>query len=144
MKIETGDHQPIKNRPYRVPLNKRQIIDKAILEMMDAKIIERSQSPWSFPLVVVKKKDGSDRMCVDFRSLNKIVKPVSFPLPLIDDILSLLDLKTPVRMKIPCLPLSSPVFSLSSPIHPLCATVQSPCIPCHPLCTPVHNPCVPL
>lgn len=85
MKIETGDHHPIKNRPYRVPLNKRQIIDKAILEMMDAKIIERSQSPWSFPLVVVKKKDGSDRMCVDFRSLNKIVKPVSFPLPLIDD-----------------------------------------------------------
>ncbi|XP_065928361.1 uncharacterized protein [Magallana gigas] len=90
MKIETGDHHPIKNRPYRVPLNKRQIIDKAILEMMDAKIIERSQSPWSFPLVVVKKKDGSDRMCVDFRSLNKIVKPVSFPLPLIDDILCLL------------------------------------------------------
>ena len=68
MKIETGDHHPIKNRPYRVPLNKRQIIDKAILEMMDAKIIERSQSPWSFPLVVVKKKDGSDRMCVDLEA----------------------------------------------------------------------------
>ena len=71
---------------YRVPLNKREIIDKAVKEMLDAKIIERSQSPWSFPLVVVKKKDGSDRMCVDFRTLNKIVKPVSFPLPLIDDI----------------------------------------------------------
>ena len=58
--------------------------------MLEAKVIERSQSPWSFPLVVVKKKDGSDRMCVDFRTLNKIVRPVSFPLPLIDDILSLL------------------------------------------------------
>lgn len=90
MKIDTEGHHPIKNRPYRAPLNKRQIIDKAIAEIMDAKIIERSQSPWSFPLVVVKKKDGSDRMCVDFRSLNKIVKPVSFPLPLIDDILCLL------------------------------------------------------
>lgn len=90
MKIDTEGHHPIKNRPYRAPLNKRQIIDKAIAEMMEAKIIERSQSPWSFPLVVVKKKDGSDRMCVDFRSLNKIVKPVSFPLPLIDDILCLL------------------------------------------------------
>ena len=90
MSINTGDHHPIKNRPYRVPLNKRQIIDKAVKEMLDAKIIERSQSPWSFPLVVVKKKDGSDRMCVDFRTLNKIVKPVSFPLPLIDDILCLL------------------------------------------------------
>ena len=58
--------------------------------MLEAKVIERSQSPWSFPLVVVKKKDGSDRMCVDFRTVNKIVRPVSFPLPLIDDILSLL------------------------------------------------------
>lgn len=44
----------------------------AIPEMMDAKIIKRSQSPRSFPLVVVKKKDGSDRMCVDFRSSNGI------------------------------------------------------------------------
>lgn len=80
MKIVTGDHHSIKNRPYRVSLNNRQIIDKAITEMISARIIERSQSPWSFPLVVVKKKDGSDRMCVDFRSLNKIVRPVSFPI----------------------------------------------------------------
>lgn len=59
--------------------------------MLAAKIITRSQSPWSFPLVVVGKKDGTQRMCVDFRSLNKIVTPASHPLPLIDDILSLLD-----------------------------------------------------
>ena len=90
MKIDTGSHPPIKNRPYRVPLTKRKVIDKAIEEMLEAKVIERSKSPWSFPLVVVKKKDGTDRMCVDFRSLNKIVKPISFPLPLIDDILALL------------------------------------------------------
>jgi len=91
MKIDTGNHRPIKNRPYRTPHNKRQIIDKAIEEMLDAKVIERSSSPWSFPLVVVDKKDGSNRMCVDFRTLNKIVTPISFPLPLIDDILTLLD-----------------------------------------------------
>lgn len=91
MKIKTGNHPPIKNRPYRTPLNKRQTIDKAIDEMLAAKIITRSQSPWSFPLVVVGKNDGTQRMCVDFRSLNKIVTPASHPLPLIDDILSLLD-----------------------------------------------------
>ena len=91
MRIQTdSNQQPIRNRPYRTPLNKRKIIDQAIDEMLEAKVIERSQSPWSFPLVVVKKKDGSDRMCVDFRTLNKIVRPVSYPLPLIDDILSLL------------------------------------------------------
>ena len=88
MRIDTGDHRPLKNRPYRTPLNKRKIIDKAIDEMLEAKVIERSQSPWSFPLVVVKKKDGSDRMCVDFRTLNKVVRPISFPLPLIDDIIA--------------------------------------------------------
>jgi transposase InsO family protein/predicted aspartyl protease len=90
MTINTGEHPPIKNRPYRAPLNKRKIIDKALVDMLEAKVIERSQSPWAFPLVVVKKKDGSNRMCVDFRSLNKITKPTSFPLPLIDDILALL------------------------------------------------------
>ena len=89
MRIDYQGHRPLKNIPYRTLLNKRNIVDKAIDEMLEAKVIEISQSPWSFPLVVVKKKDGSDKMCVDFRTLNKIVSPVSFPLPLIVDILSL-------------------------------------------------------
>jgi hypothetical protein len=90
MKIDTGDHPPIKLRPYRTPLNNRKIIDEAIDEMLDAKIISRSRSPWSFPVVIVDKKDGSKRFCVDFRALNKITKPNSYPLPVIDDLLSLL------------------------------------------------------
>ena len=87
MKIDTGDKSPIKMKPYRTPLNKRELVDKAINEMMDANIIRRSKSPWSFPIVVVDKKDGSKRFCVDFRQLNKITKTNSFPLPLIDDLL---------------------------------------------------------
>ena len=90
MKIDTGDHQPIKLRPYRTPLNNRKTIDKVVDEMMDAKIIYRSKSPWSFPVVIVDKKDGSKRFCIDFRKLNKITKLNSYPLPLIDDILALL------------------------------------------------------
>lgn len=90
MKIETGDHPPIKLRQYRTPLNNRKIIDQAVDEMLEAKIIERSKSPWSFPVVIVDKKDGSKRFCVDFRALNKITKANSYPLPLIDDILALL------------------------------------------------------
>lgn len=77
-------------KPYRTLLNKRQIVDKAIDDMFDAKIIRRSNSPWSFPIVVVDKKDGSKRFCVDFRQLNKVTKFNSYPLPLIDDILALL------------------------------------------------------
>lgn len=90
MKIDTGDHQPIRRRPYHTPLNNRKIIDDAISEMLGAKIIERSKSPWSFPVVIVDKKDGSKRFCIDFRALNKITKANSYPLPLIDDILALL------------------------------------------------------
>ena len=88
MKIDTGDHAPIKLRPYRVPLQKRDEVNKAIDDMLDANIIKRFMSPWSFPIVVVSKKEGTSRMCVDFRKLNKITRPTSYPLPLIDDILS--------------------------------------------------------
>lgn len=74
MKIDTGNHSPIKMKPYRTPLNKRKIIDKAIDDMLDSNIIRRSKSSLSFPTVVVDKKDGSKRFCVDFRQLNKITK----------------------------------------------------------------------
>ena len=88
MKLDTGEHPPIKMKPYRTPLNKRAVIDNAVDEMLEAGIIRRSRSPWSFPVVVVDKKDGSKRFCVDFRQLNKITKPISYPLPVIDDILA--------------------------------------------------------
>lgn len=90
MKIDTGDHKPIKLPPYRTSLNNRVVVDKAVDEMLEANIIRRSKSPWSFPVVIVDKKDGTKRFCVDFRKLNKITKLNSHPLPLIDDILALL------------------------------------------------------
>ena len=90
MKIDTGSADPIKLRPYRTPLNNRKIIDETIDEMLDAKVIRRSRSPWSFPVVIVDKKDGSKRFCVDFRKLNQVTKKNSYPLPVIDDILALL------------------------------------------------------
>ena len=90
MKIDTGDCSPIKMRPYRAPLNKREVIDKTVDEMLEAGIISRSRSPWSFPVVIVDKKDGSKRFCVDFRKLNQVTKRNSYPLPVIDDILALL------------------------------------------------------
>ena len=90
MKIDTGNNPPIKLRPYRTPIQNRQVIEKTIDEMMGANIVRRSKSPWSFPVVIVDKKDGSKRFCVDFRKLNQITKPNSYPLPLIDDILTLL------------------------------------------------------
>ena len=90
MQIDVGNNEPIKMRPYRTPVKNREVTDKAIDDMFDSEVIRRSKSPWSFPVVIVDKKDGSKRFCVDFRRLNKITKKNSYPLPLIDDILALL------------------------------------------------------
>ena len=63
-------------------------MDQAIDEMQEAGIIEKSRSQWGFPIVLVERKDGSKRFCVDFRDLNKGTKSNAYPLPVIDDILA--------------------------------------------------------
>ena len=90
MQIEGENHEPIKMRLYRTPIKNREAIDKAINEMLDADMIRKSRLPWSFPVLIVGKKDGSKRFCVDFRKFNQVIKKNSCPLPLIDDILALL------------------------------------------------------
>ena len=90
MKIDTGQHLPIKLKAYRAILHKREVIDKAVDEMLSANSIRKSISPWSFPVVTVDKKDGSKRFCVDFRKCYQITKSNYYPLPLIDDIIALL------------------------------------------------------
>jgi hypothetical protein len=89
MTIDTGSHGPIRLKPYRAPLNQRKIIDKTMEELLAANIIRKSRSGWAAPIIIVKKKDNTPRMCVDYRALNKITKVISFPLPLIDDLLAL-------------------------------------------------------
>lgn len=90
MKINTGDHPPIRLKPYRTPLNQRPIVEKAVKEMLDADIIRKSQSPWAAPIVLIRKKDNSIRFCIDYRKINQITKINSYPLAHIDDILNLL------------------------------------------------------
>ena len=55
--------------------------------MQEANVIRPSSSPWSSPIVLVRKKDGSLRFCVDYRKLNSVTKADTFPLPRMDDIL---------------------------------------------------------
>ncbi|UYV69350.1 K02A2.6-like [Cordylochernes scorpioides] len=75
-KIETGNHQPIKHRPYRVSPTEHQAIQTEVDKMLDAGIICHSESPWSSPVILVKKKDGNWRFCVDYRRLNKSTKQI--------------------------------------------------------------------
>jgi len=84
--IET-EGLPIKQRPYRTSPENKQEIERQVKEMCDLGLVEPSLSPWASPVVLVKKKDGSMRFCVDYRKLNAVTKKDSFPLPLINDVL---------------------------------------------------------
>ena len=73
-----------------MPLAKRREAQQAIEEMQNAGVIEPSLSPWASPIVLVRKKDGTTRFCVDYRKLNQATKKDSYPLPRIDDTLETL------------------------------------------------------
>ncbi|UYV73982.1 K02A2.6-like [Cordylochernes scorpioides] len=89
-RINTGDHLPTKQRHYRVAPRERQIIQDEVNKMEKLDIIQPSESPWASPVVLIRKKDGSWRFCVDYRRLNKITKNDVYPLPRIDDTLDCL------------------------------------------------------
>ncbi|KAL1254314.1 hypothetical protein QQF64_016543 [Cirrhinus molitorella] len=85
--IDTGHAAPIRLRPHRLPLAKRQAAEELIRDMAANGIIEPSDSPWAAPIVMVRKKQGGWRPCVDFRRLNAVTRKDSYPLPRIDDAL---------------------------------------------------------
>lgn len=88
--IDTGSHPPLRQRPYRVSPKERRIIDVHVDDMLQRDVIRPSNSPWASPVVLVTKKDGSIRFCVDYRRLNKITRKDVYPLPRIDDALDCL------------------------------------------------------
>lgn len=88
--INTGDSAPIKQHPYRTPIVQREKIAQLIKQMQQQGIVKPSCSPWASPVVLVPKKDGSTRFCVDYRRLNTVTKKDVYPLPHIDDILDTL------------------------------------------------------
>ena len=70
--IHTTVGKPIYMRPYRRSLKEAKEIEEEVKAMLEAKIIRPSKSPWSFPVLMVPKKDGSRRFCIDYRALNKV------------------------------------------------------------------------
>ena len=64
-RIPPGDSQPIKQRPRQVPVHLAEEVDKQIDNMLEEKVIQPSKSPWASSIVMVKKKDGTHRSCVD-------------------------------------------------------------------------------
>ena len=85
--IITENVPPIKKNAYRTASKESNFIKEEINEMLKQDLIQPSQSPWSFPVVVVKKKNGKLRLCVNYKPLNDITKKDNYPLPRIDEIL---------------------------------------------------------
>lgn len=85
MVIELNDVEPVVYRPYRMSYGERALVRDMVQEMMHAGIVTESTSSYASPIVLVKKKTGEKRLCVDYRALNKRTKKDHYPLPLIDD-----------------------------------------------------------
>ena len=84
-RIQTGNAQPIKERPRRVPVYLNEEVDTQIENMLKENVIKPSKSPWSSSIVMEKKTDGSSRFCVDYRKLNDITINDAYPLPRVDE-----------------------------------------------------------
>ena len=77
---------PIARAPYRLTPSEMKELSTQLQELVDKGFIRPSSSPWGGPVLLVKKKNGSVRMCIDYRELNKLTIKNRYPLPRIDDL----------------------------------------------------------
>ena len=87
MRVDTGDATPRRQPVRRTPFAVRQEVANQLSKMQSMGVIRPSCSPWASPVVLVRKKDGSLRFCIDYRHLNDVTKSDVFPLPRMDDLL---------------------------------------------------------
>ena len=86
-RIDTGPPAHRSQTPKKLTPDKLQEVRRQIAELMEAGAIEKGRGPWAAPVVLVQKKGGEWRMCVDYRALNKATKKDAYPLPVIDTLL---------------------------------------------------------
>ena len=87
-RIDTGISPPIKARPHRQSPASHQTITENVHAMLASKTIQQSDSNYASNVVLVKKKDGTHRVCIDFRPLNEVTRKDSYPIPRTDEVLS--------------------------------------------------------
>jgi hypothetical protein len=80
------DITPIYKTPYRIATPELAELMEHIKELLEKRFIHPSSSPWGAPVIFVSKKDGTQRLCVDYCALNKVTVKNKYPLPMIDDL----------------------------------------------------------
>ena len=70
--VTLTSNEPVRTKPYPIPFAMRDSVKKEVQTMLDLSVIEPSNSPYCSPMVIVKKRDGSNRCCLDFRQINRI------------------------------------------------------------------------
>ena len=122
-KIVTRPGVTVRSRPYRLPEHKRKVVKEELDAMLAMGVIEESHSGWSSPIVLVRKKDGSIRFCVDYRKVNDVSRFDAYPMPRVDELLdrlgtarffTTLDL-TKGYWQIPMSPESKEITAFSTP-----------------------------
>ena len=88
--IDTGSSAPIRQHVRRLPPARREEVKKLLKHMLAQDVIQPTNSPWASPVILVRKKDGSTRFCVDYRNVNSITRKDAYPLPRIDDMMDAL------------------------------------------------------
>ena len=88
MSINTGDSDPISQKPYPIAMKHYQWVKEEIDKLLEAGVIRNSHSSWSAPIIVVPKGDGGKRLVIDYRALNKVTRKFVWPMPKVKDIFS--------------------------------------------------------
>ena len=84
-RIDTGNSHPVRLPYRRLPFSKKSALEDEVDKMLEEGVVRPSESPWSSPVVMVTKKDGSCRFCIDYRRLNGVTRKNAYPLPRIDE-----------------------------------------------------------
>lgn len=88
MKIQLATDVPVSTKPYRMPFAKRAAVNNIVQELLESNIIRESESPYASGVVLVEKKNKEQRLCIDYRMLNKITMKTPFPMPIMDELIA--------------------------------------------------------